>query len=330
MSTAILGTGSYLPEKVLTSAELGDRLGVGEQWIVDRTHIRERRVAAADEATSDLATAAARRALRAAGLDANDLDFLIVATSTPDQPIPATACTVQANIGANRAAAFDVDAVCTGFIYALVTAHGLLCADSASRTALVIGADTYSRVLNYDDRRTCVLFGDGAGAVVLGRSRDRQGVLASTLGSDGTLADLVQIPGGGSRRPAGVDTLEAGQHFFAMRGKEVRQFADRILPEVVGRLLKSAELDLGDVDLVVPHQANGVILQELCEILELRPEQMHRTVDRYGNTGAASVPITLDDAVRAGRVADGDVLLMVALGGGMTWGGAALRWGVPA
>lgn len=326
MNTAILGTGSYLPQQVLTSAELGAQLGVGEQWILDKTHIKERRVAAPDEATSDLATFAAHRALQAAGLSASDLDLVIVATSTPDQPMPATACAVQANIGAVRAAAFDVDAVCTGFIYALVTAHSLLSADPGPHTALVIGADTYSRILDYKDPRTCVLFGDGAGAVVLGKTGNGRGMLASTLGSDGTMADLVKIPGGGSRHPASVETVSAGQHYFAMRGREVRELAGRVLPDVVADVLKSAQLELDDVDLVVPHQANGVMLKELADTLELRPGRMHLTVSRYGNTGAASVPITLDDAVRTGRVSKDDAVLLIAFGGGMTWGGAALRW----
>jgi 3-oxoacyl-(acyl-carrier-protein) synthase III len=329
MNAAVLGTGSYLPETVLTSAALGKHLGVGEQWIFDKTCIAERRVAAPDQATSDLATVAAERALRAAGVNAADLDLLIVATSTPDHPIPATAVAVQANLGAVRAAAFDVDSVCTGFVYALVTAHALLSAGPSPRTALVIGADTYSRILNYDDRRTCVLFGDGAGAVVLGTRGHGRGLLASTLGSDGTLADLVTIPGGGSRTPVTADTFAAGQHYFTMRGREVRDFAARVVPDLVADVVKSAELEIADVDLIVPHQANGTMLKDLAATLDLRPDQMHMTIERYGNTGAASVPITLDDAVRGGLVFAEDVVLLLAFGGGMSWGAAALRWAGP-
>ncbi|MFE0021969.1 3-oxoacyl-ACP synthase III family protein [Amycolatopsis sp. NPDC059021] len=329
MNTAILGTGSYLPETVLTSETLGKRLGVGEQWIFDKTLIAERRVAAPDEATSDLASAAAHRALHAAGIAATDLDLIIVATSTPDQPMPATACAVQAQLGAVRAAAFDVDSVCSGFVYALVTAHAMLTADPGPRTALVIGADIYSRILDYSDRRTCVLFGDGAGAVVLGKSGTGRGLLASTLGSDGTLVDMVGIPAGGSRRPASAETLATGQHHFAMNGRGVRDFAARVVPELVADVVKAAELDIADVDLLVPHQANGTILHELADTIGLRPEQMHLTIERYGNTGAASVPITLDDAVRTGKVFAGDVVLLIAFGGGMSWGGAALRWAGP-
>jgi acetoacetyl-CoA synthase len=324
MNTAILGTGSYLPEEVRTSAELGARLGVGEQWILDKTRIEQRRVAAPDEVTSDLAAKAAERALWAAGISAADVDVLIVATSTPDQPMPATACAVQSKIGAVRAAAFDVDAVCTGFVYGLVIAHGLLSADPGARHALVIGADIYSRILDYGDKRTCVLFGDGAGAVVLGKGAE--GLLASTLGSDGTLTDLVQVPGGGSRRPASRETVAAGQHYFAMRGREVRDHAAYVLPKVVADVCKAASLELADVDLIVPHQANGTMLAHLGDTLGLRPGQMHLTVSRYGNTGAASVPVTLDDAVRTGHVTEGDSVLLVAYGGGMTWGGTAHRW----
>lgn len=330
MNTVILGTGSYLPDEVLTSAELGERLGVGEQWIVERTHIRQRRVAAPNEATSDMAARAAENALANAGLTAADVDLLIVATSTPDQPMPATACAVQAKIGAVRAAAFDVDAVCTGFVYALVTAHALLSTEPAPRVALVVGADTYSRVLDYTDARTCVLFGDGAGAVVLGRRNSTAGVLSSVLSADGTLADLVEIPAGGSRRPTSAHTLSTGQHYFTMRGRQVRELAARVLPEVVLDITKSAQLTLEDVKLIVPHQANGVMLRHLAHTLGIDEAKMHRTVQRYGNTGAASVPITLDDAVRSGRVKENDNLLLIAFGGGMTWGGVAVRWSAQA
>jgi 3-oxoacyl-(acyl-carrier-protein) synthase III len=326
MDTVILGTGSYLPSSILTSAELGDRLGVGEQWILDRTGIRERRVAAPEEATSDLASVAARRALDAAKIDPLEVDLIIVATSTPDRLMPATACLVQANIGAHHAFAFDIDAVCSGFVYALVAARGLVMTNPTCRTALVIGADTYSRVLNYDDRRTAVLFGDGAGAVVLRRESRQRGVLASTLVSDGRMADLVQIPAGGSRKPPSPRTISSGEHYFTMQSGNVRRLANRVLPELVHELVKLARLELSDVGVVVPHQANGVMLSDWARELGLAPGTMHLTVDRYGNTGAASVPITLDDAFRAGRILADTVVLLVAFGGGMTWGGVVLRW----
>ncbi|MFF5987566.1 3-oxoacyl-ACP synthase III family protein [Prauserella flavalba] len=326
MNTAILGTGSYLPDGVLTSAELGARLGVGEEWVLRKTGIRQRRVAAAHEATSDLGSHAAERALEAAGIPAADVDLIVLATSTKDQPMPATACQVQAKIGAHRAAAFDIDAVCTGFVYGLVTANAMLTADPERRVAVVIGADLYSRFLDYDDRRTSCLLGDGAGAVVLAKSGEHQGIITSTIGSDGTLAHLVQIPGGGSRRPPSFETVAGKEHYFTMIGREVRSLAAEVLPEVVAELLKAADLTLEDVELLVPHQANGVMLAEWAESLRLAPGQLHLTVDRYGNTGAASVPITLDDAVRAGRLSPGDIALLLAFGGGMTWGGTAIRW----
>jgi 3-oxoacyl-[acyl-carrier-protein] synthase-3 len=254
------------------------------------------------------------------------VDLVVVATSTGDQPIPATACLVQAQIGAVEAAAFDIDAVCTGFVYGLVVANGMLVQNPRLRTALVIGADTYSRILDYSDRRTSVLFGDGAGAVVLGKASHGTGLLASVMGSDGTRAEYVCIPAGGSRKPASARTLEAGEHFFMMQGRNVRELADRVFPAVVSDVLSAAGLKLSDVDLIVPHQANGVMLEDLAETLQLAPRQMHLTVDAYGNTGAASVPVTLDDAVQAGRISRGDVVVLVAFGGGMTWGGVAINW----
>lgn len=326
MNTAILGTGSYLPRKVLSSAELGKRLGVGERWVLDKTGIKERRIAAPDEVTSDLAANACRQALTAAKMTADEVDLIVLATSTKDQPMPATASVVQAKLGAMRAAAFDIDAVCTGFVYGLIAAHAMLLADPARRVALVVGAEIYSRFLDYDDRRTSVLLGDGAGAVVLAKAPSGTGFLATTLGSDGTLADLVQIPAGGSSKPPTTETLESGGHYFTMRGREVRDLASRVVPEVISDLLKIANLDLSDIGLLVPHQANGVMLAEWAKTLQLGPDKLHLTVGSYGNTGSASVPITLDDAVRRDRLHAGDVILLVAFGGGMTWGGVALEW----
>lgn len=326
MNTAIVGTGSYLPESVLGNAELGELLGVGEQWILDKTGIKERRIAAPDEVTSDLAAVASRRALDAAGIDADEVDVIILASSTKDQPIPASASILQAKIGASRAAAFDIDAACTGFVYAFILAHSLLSAGEQYRTALVVGADLYSRFLDYEDKRTCVLLGDGAGAVVLSKTEEGSGLLSQALVSDGTQADLVQIPGGGSRQPASTESLAAHGHYLKMRGREVRDLASRVLPELIADLLKSAKLEMSDVRLIVPHQANGVMLAEWADTLQLSPGQMHLTVHNYGNTGSASVPITLDDGVRQGLITRGDAIVLVAFGGGMTWGGTIVRW----
>ncbi|HEY7596987.1 MAG TPA: beta-ketoacyl-ACP synthase III [Actinophytocola sp.] len=326
MNTTILGTGSYLPKEVLTSEELDVRLGVDAGWIFDKTLIRERRVAAPHEASSDLATEAAQRALDAACVDAADVDLIVLATSTPDQPLPATACLVQRNLGATGAAAFDVGAVCTGFVYALSVADAMLAANPQYEAALVIGVDTYSRILDYTDRRTACLFGDGAGAVVLGRSAGTAGILGGVLGADGSLADLVQIPGGGSRKPASADTVEHGDHFFKMRGREVRTVTGAAISGLIDDVLKSAGVTMDDVDLVVPHQANGVMMREWSDKLGIGSDVMHMTVGTTGNTGAASVPICLDDAARADRLAAGDIVLLVAFGGGFTWGGHVLRW----
>lgn len=327
VNVAILGTGSYLPETVLTSAELGERLGVGEQWILDKTRIKERRVAAPDEATSDLATEAGKRALSAAGVDPERLDLVVLATSTGDQPIPATACHVQASLQATNAVAFDVMAVCTGFVYALAVARDMLLANDERQTALVVGSDVYSRILDYTDRRTAPLFGDGAGAVVLGKTGEG-GIVTTSLGTDGTLADVVQIEAGGSRMPPSIDSIASQQHYFRMQGRRAREVVEGLLPSLVADLLKPGGMSLADVDLIVAHQANGVMLEEWEKNLAVAPGVIHETVRHHGNTGAASVPITLDAAVRAGRLAKGDTVLMIAFGGGVTWGGATVRWGL--
>lgn len=326
MNTAIVGTGSYLPDKVLTSAELGESLGVGEQWILDKTGIKERRVAAPEQISSDLGALAARRALDSAGISATDVDFLIVATSTPDQPVPATACFVQDKIGATRAAAFDVMAGCTGSLHAISVARALLMADPECTTALIVGIGLYSRFLDYSDRKTCVLFGDGSGALVLRKTTDGTGILTVRLNSDGRLADVAQIPGGGSRYPASVQTVQEGKHYATIQGGDIRRLVNKLLPDLVDDMLQSSGWAWSDVDIVVPHQANGAMLDEWVEILGIRPDLMHRTVGSYGNTGAASIPITLDDAVRSGRLTSGDNVLLLGVGAGVTWGGLTLQW----
>ncbi len=322
----ILGTGSYVPEEVLTNSKLEQSLGLTDQWIFRKTGVRERRVVAAHESTSDLATRAALRALTTAGVEAADLDLIVVATSTPDRVLPATACAVQANIGATRAAAFDVEAVCAGFVYGLAIVEAAMRGQPGFRTALVIGADTYSRILDYQDRRTCILFGDGAGAAVIAHVHEGYGVLASHLRSDGSRADLVQIPAGGSRKPLSEESLANREQFFKMDGRAVRDFVTERFPETVYPVLEQANLTLEDVDLVIPHQSNGVMLRDCMQSLRIDPDRVHYTLERYGNTAAASVPITLDDAIRSGRVRAGDVVLLTAFGGGMTWGSNLIRW----
>ncbi len=325
-SIGILGTGSYVPEQVLTNQSLEASLGLADGWIYTKTGIKERRVACEHEATSDLATRAAQQALASAHIKASELDLVVVATSTPDYPQPSTACLVQANIGATRAAAFDLAAVCTGFIYALMVAEAALSSHKHWRTALVIGADTYSRILDYTDKRTCILFGDGAGAVVLGRVSENSGILSSYVQADGSRSNIIQVPGGGTRKPFSTLSNESKDLFFQMDGRAVRAFAQTVFPEVVYTLLRSNEMALDDIDLIIPHQANGVILRECMQAMNIPPEKMYMTIERYGNTSAASIPITLDNAVQAGRVQEAQTIILVGFGGGLTWGGMLMHW----
>jgi acetoacetyl-CoA synthase len=323
----VLGTGSYVPERVLGNPELAARLGVSTRWIEVRTGVRERRIAAPREATSDLAVVAAARAIESAGVGADDIDLIVLATSTPDQPIPATACTVQARLGIRRAVALDVDAVCTGFVYGLQIARAMLVTDDALRHALVIGADVYSRILDYTNDRTAVLFGDGGGAVVIGRTEE-PGILYGRLGADGTKRDLVEIPAGGSRLPADRDTVAQGLHHFRMRGRAVREFFEEAFPRMLNQALAETGRQLADIDLIVPHQANMRLLQDCAKDNGVPPDQMFLCGERYGNTAAASVPLALDEAVRCGRILPGDEVLLMAFGGGMTWGGLLVHWGM--
>jgi acetoacetyl-CoA synthase len=322
----VLGTGSYVPERVMDNAELARIVGTTAGWILERTGVLERRVAAADQATSDLAIAAGERALAASGVDRCEIDLVLLATSTPDQPLPATACTVQAALGLTNASALDVDAVCTGFVYATQVARSMLLTDPTLRHALVIGADTYSRILDYSDRRTACLFGDGAGAAVMGPVRAGTGISYARLGADGTKRDYVEIFGGGSREPASAATVANGRHYFRMRGRAVREFVDECFPQIIKETLDGAGLQLPDIDLIVPHQANMRLLASCAEACGVPATQLYLCGDRFGNTGAASVPLALDTAVAEGRVRPGDEVLLVAFGGGMTWGGILIHW----
>jgi 3-oxoacyl-[acyl-carrier-protein] synthase-3 len=327
-SIGITGVGSYLPETVISNAEIGHGAGVTDEWIVRKTGIRERRRAAPHEATSDLAAVAARRALTRAGLTADQLAYVVVATSTPDHPQPATAALVQDRIGARRAAAFDVNAVCSGFVYALKTVEKLLgsAAPGEPRHGLVIGADLYSRILDYSDRRTAALFGDGAGAAVLGPVAAGHGLRHISLVSHGDAHRLIRVEAGGSRRPASPRTVSEGGHYFRMDGREVRAFVTRALPGEIERLLLRAAVPPDAVRHFVPHQANGAMLTELWPDLGLHRAALHLTLERYANTGAASVPITLAEMDRTGAVAPGELVLLAAFGGGMSVGTALLDW----
>ncbi|WNI18781.1 3-oxoacyl-ACP synthase III family protein [Actinacidiphila sp. ITFR-21] len=325
-SIGILSTGSYLPERVVRNAEIAEQAGVDPAWIERKTGIRERRRAAPEQATSDLAAVAADRALLAAGLRAGDIDLIVVATSTPDHPQPATASIVQHLTGAERAAAVDVNAVCSGFVYALAMAEGLLRSRGGDGHALVIGADIYSRILDHRDRRTAVLFGDGAGAVVVGPVAGADGFIGTRLRGHGDGHRLISVPAGGSRKPPSEQTVRDGEHYFTMDGRGVRDFVTGEVPEAVAQLLRDCGLGTDEVDHLVPHQANGVLLRELWPALKLPRAALHLTVEHCANTGSASVPVTLDAAHRAGDLRKGDTVLLAGFGGGMNTGLALCRW----
>lgn len=318
----VVGCGAFLPETVLTNQELAKRVDTTDAWIRERTGIRERRIAAEGELTSDLALAASREALMEAGLSGNDLDLIVCATTTPDDTFPAAATKVQAGLGMATGAAFDVQAVCSGFIYALSVADNFIRGGQA-RTVLVVGAETMSRLLDWNDRTTCVLFGDGAGAVVLAAREGRgdnsdRGVLNTRLFSDGRLRDLLYVDGGPSA------TRTTG--YLRMMGREVFRHAVVNISAAVEASLHAADLSIDDIDWFVPHQANQRILDGTARRLGIRPERVVTTVAEHGNTSAASVPLALVTAVRDGRIKEGDLVLMEAMGGGFTWGSALVRW----
>ncbi|MEC3920376.1 3-oxoacyl-ACP synthase III family protein [Nocardia sp. CDC160] len=320
----VLGTGSYLPDRVVDNAEIAANTGVTKDWILTKTGIRTRRYAAPGQATSDLAAAAGRAALADAGIRPGQLDYIVVATSTPDHPQPATAALVQQLLGADGAAAFDVNAVCTGFLFALRAAAGMLDSD---RYGLVIGADIYSGIIDPTDRRTAVLFGDGAGAVVLGPVEPPAGLLGTVLRTHGDLHATIRVPAGGSRIPArGLDPDDKA-HYFAMEGRAVRDFVTDQLPLSIKEVLRATGLPETVVRHFIPHQANGAMLRDLAPALDLPNARHHLVVEHVANTGAASVPIALDTAQRAGALAPGDHILLSAFGGGMSIGSTVLRWG---
>ncbi len=322
----ILGTGSYAPERVLTNADLEKMVATNSEWIVSRTGIKERRVAADHEATSDLAAAAGRKALEMAGVRPEDIDMIVICTVTGDAPTPSCAAFVQAQLGARNAFCFDVAAACAGSLYGLVIADQFIRTGAVKR-ALVIGAETLSRFVDWTNRETCVLFGDAAGAILLGASEEEgRGLLAATLRTDGTLTGILGIFGGGSRRPISPELLADNGNKIKMRGREVYKVATRLLPEVVSETLAKAGLDAADVTHIVAHQANQRIIESVLDNLGVPREKCWINIDRYGNTSSASMPITLDEANRAGKLKRGDVVAMMAIGAGMTWGGAVLRW----
>ena len=317
----IAGTGGYLPERILTNEELARTVDTTDEWIRERTGIRERRIAARDETTCDLAERAARRALEAAGITASDLDLIVVGTTTPDRVYPSTACRLQARLGAGGGAAFDVQAVCTGFVYALGVAEKFIRTGAAGR-ALVVGADVHSRLLDWSDRGTCILFGDGAGAVVLEAARE-PGVMSTHLHADGHGERLLYVEGSFED---GYDHPSQSAARTRMQGNEVFRRAVRALGGVVDQTLDENGLDRSDVDWLVPHQANLRIIEATARRLQLSMSRVVVTVDRHGNTSAGSVPLALDEAVRDGRIRRGELVLLEAFGGGFTWGSALVRY----
>jgi len=322
---ALLGIGSQVPERRLTNAELSKLVDTSDEWIRTRTGIGERRILAKGQRTSDLAAAAARRALQSARMDAAEIEVLLVATATPDQPVPCTAAYVQEKIGAARAMGFDVDAGCTGFLYALQVGRALI-ASGAYANALVIGADALSLLTDYRSRETCVLFGDAAGAVVLGREGGLARVTDMQLGLDGAGADMIQVPAGGTARPTSAQTVEKREHYLRMNGREVFRFAVDKLADLTRELCGRNGLELDDIDLIVPHQANGRILDAAAAELEVGPERMFSNLEKYGNTSAASIPLAMDEALREGRIKPGNRVILAAFGAGLAWGGALVEF----
>lgn len=321
----ITGTGSYVPEKVLTNLDIEKFLDTTDEWIRTRTGISERHIAADGENTSDLATRAAERALEMAGVNAEDLDLIVVGTITGDYPWPATACVVQSNLGAVNAGAFDVSAACSGFLYALSCAIDRVEAGRCKK-ALVIGAEVLSRIVNWEDRNTCILFGDAAGAVVVEAGEGERGILSTHLHADGTQLELLYQPGFGTKMLPSEQTLKDRNYFLRMQGNEVFKVAVRSMSDVANIALKANNMTAADVDLFIPHQANIRILNATAKKIGLTNDQVYINVDRFGNTSGATIPLALDEANRAGRIKAGDILLLDAFGGGFTWAATLLRW----
>ena len=322
---SISGVGSYVPAKVLTNADLARMIETTDEWITTRTGIKERRIAAKNEFTSDLATQAALCAMRRAGVTADQVDLIIVATATPDMPFPSTACLVQRKIGAHRAAAFDLEAACSGFVYALEIGQQFIMSRTYD-TVLIIGAEKLSTIVDWKDRNTCVLFGDGAGAAVLQNRPNSHGLLTAVMGADGRKADLLFMAGGGSRCPASAESVAAGLHYLRMDGKETFKNAVQAMQTAAEEALRRCEIDISRIKCIIPHQANLRIIEAVGERLGARPEQLFVNVQKYGNTSAASVAIALDEAVSSGQIQRGDLILLVVFGAGLTWGAAVIEW----
>ncbi len=324
-TVSIIGTGSYVPERILSNTELEKMVDTSDEWIVTRTGIRERRIAAADESTGDMATHAARRALEQAGVTADEVDLIIVATVTPDMAFPSTSCFVQKHIGAKRAACFDVSAACAGFVYALEIAQQFI-ANHTCQTILVIGADKLSGIVDWSDRNTCVLFGDGAGAAVLRHRPGAHGIIATHMGADAEYSDILHMPGGGSRQPLTKENIDERLNTIKMAGREVYKQAVSAMLAASCKVLEQVGLETSDLACVIPHQANLRIIESIAQRLEIPLDHFHINLDKYGNTSAAAVAIALDEAGRTGRMKEGDFVLLVVFGGGLTWASSVIQW----
>jgi len=321
----ILGSGSYVPERVLSNEDLEKMVDTSDEWIFTRTGMRERRIADPRQATSDLAVEAGQRAIEDAGVAPEDIDLIIVATVTPDHMVPATACLVAERLGLRAPGAFDLEAACTGFVTALITGRAMVAAGSA-RTALVIGAECMSRIVDYEDRASCILFGDAAGAVVISADAPRGEILHTFMGSDGSGADVMKIPAGGSRRPLDMVALEERLNYLHIRGNETFKFAVGKFRELVERQMHALDFTVDDLGLVVPHQVNYRIIESALKKLDVDLDRIFMNLHKYGNTAAASVPVAFDEARREGRFTPGKYVSIVAFGAGLTWSSVLLRW----
>ena len=325
LRSRITGTGSYAPKKILDNFDLEKMVDTSDEWITERTGIKERRIADSSEAASDLSVEASKRALQSAGLKPKEIDMIIVATVSGDMPLPSTASFLQHKLGAKSAAAFDLNAACSGFIYGLATADSFIRARSFKKI-LLVGVEVLSRFTDWEDRTTCILFGDAAGAVVIEPTEKDRGVLSTHIYSDGSLWELICLPGGGSKCPSSKESVEKRQHYIKMKGNETFKVAVRTLEKIVVDTLKANKIKPSELSLLIPHQANLRIIQATAQRLNLSMDRVVVNIDRYGNTSSASIPVALDEAVRTGRICDGDYILLEAFGGGLTWGSALIKW----
>jgi 3-oxoacyl-[acyl-carrier-protein] synthase-3 len=321
----IASTGSYVPENTVTNYQLEKKVDTSDEWIFERTGIRERRIALKSQSASDLAYEASKSAMKKAGIKAKDLDMIIVATVSGDMPFPSTACILQDRLGASNAAAFDIGAACSGFIYGLSIAESFI-KSGARKKILLVGVETLSKYIDWEDRTTCVLFGDGAGAAIIEPSTDDSGIIATDIQSDGSMWDYIQVPAGGSRKPCSKETVDKRLHFIRMKGNETFKVAVKTLESIAMETLEKNKIKPSQLSLLIPHQANLRIIQATAKRLGLPMEKVMINIEKYGNTSAASIPIALDEAINTGRVRSGDYILLEAFGAGLTWGSALIKW----